>query len=426
MKHTLTKQSDTTIHLSVELDEHDLASAKDLGVKHLSAHVKVPGFRAGKVPANIAEKHLDPSALANEVAEHAINAAVNELAVKEDLRILDQPQIELKDFVPYESLKFEADIEVIPDITLGDYKKLKAKMPKIEVSEDEVSEVVENMRAQLSEKKPVDRKAKDGDEVNIDFEGKKDDVAFEGGTAKGYDLVLGSNSFIPGFEAGIVGHKAGDTFDVPLTFPEDYQADSLAGADVVFTVTVNEVKEVVLPEIDDAFAEKVGPFKTADGMREDIRAQLLQQKEKEAENQYKDDLVGELVSVSNVPTPQVLVEDQMRQIEQDFMQNLMYRGISPEQYLKQQGYENHEAMHDAEFRPAAERRVQAGLALAELSKVENIEVTKDELEARHEEMLSQYPTMKEQLDTPEARRDLANRAITEKTVDRLVELNTKK
>lgn len=427
MKHTLKKNSETQVHVTVELDEKDLAVAKRAGVQHLSKSVKVPGFRQGKVPANVAEKHIDALALANETTEHAINIAINDVAMSENLRILDRPQVDLKEFEPFTKMIFEATIEIVPEITLGEYKKLKAKPAKVTVEDKDVDEIIENMRQQLAEKKPSTRKeAKDGDEVNIDFVGKQDGEAFEGGTAKGYDLVLGSNSFIPGFEEAIVGHKVGETFDVPLKFPEEYHAEHLRGADVVFEVTLNAINEVVLPEVDDAFAEKVGPFKTVIGMREDIVAQLTQQREKEADDRLKDDLVGELASISKVPVPQLLVDDQMRQIEQDLMQNLMYRGMTLESYAKQQGHKDVDEMREKELKVAAERRVQAGLVLSELSKVENIDVTKEELDARHAQMLEQYPTMKEQLDSPEARRDLANRVITEKTVDRLVALNSKK
>jgi len=423
MKHTLKKNSDTQVHVTVELDKNDLATAKRAAVAKLAKTVKVPGFRTGKVPANVAEKHIDPMALADETTENALNIALNDVAVTEDLRILDRPQVDLKDFKPYDSLNFEATIDIVPDIKLGDYKNLKAKREKANVTDTEVDEVVERMRTQLSEKKAVKREAKNDDEVNIDFVGKLGDKPFDGGAAKGYDLVLGSNSFIPGFEEAIVGHKPGETFDVPLTFPKDYHAENLKGAKVVFEVTLNEVKEVVLPEVNDEFAVKVGPFKTVAGMREDIRSELMAQKQKTAEESLKDELVGQLVAVSNVPVPQLLVDDQMKQIEQDMMQNLMYRGLSPEQYIAQQGYKDHDEWVEKEFKPAATRRVQAGLALSELSKLEKIEVTKQDLDARHAQMLEQYPTMKDQLDTPEARRDLANRVLTEKTVDRLVELN---
>ncbi len=424
MKHTLKKSSETEVHISVELDKTDLSTAKKAALQELSKTVKVPGFRSGKVPANVAEKHIDPMALANSTTEKAMNIALNDIAISEELRILDRPQVDIKDFQPYDALKFDATIEIVPEITLGDYKKLKAKKEKISVTDADVDEVIQRMRSQLSEKVTVERKASSGDEVNLDFVGKKDGVAFDGGTATGYDLVLGSGSFIPGFEEALVGNKTGDTFDVPLKFPDDYHAENLKGAEVVFAVTIHAIKEVVLPEVNDEFAAKVGPFKTVEGMREDVKVQLTEQKEKTAADNYKDALVEQLVATGNVPIPQILVADQSRQIEQDAMQNLMYRGMTPEQYMAQQGYKDHDEWHEKEFKVAAERRVQAGLALAELSKLEKIEVTEAELTQRHAQMIEQYPTMKDQLDSPEARRDLANRVITEKTVDRLVELNS--
>jgi trigger factor len=423
MKHTLTKPTDTTVHVAITLDAEDLETAKRASLQQLSKDLKVQGFRPGKVPAHVAEKKLDPLVLANATTENAMNIALNDVAVAEELRILDQPKVELKDFKPYDSLTFEADIEIVPEVTLGDYKKLKMEKTSSTVKDEEIDEVVERMRGQLAEKKSVKREAKSGDEVVIDFIGKQGGTPFEGGTAKDYALTLGSASFISGFEEAIVGHKLAETFDVPLTFPADYHADALKGAKVIFTVTLKDIKEVVLPKIDDAFAVKVGPFKTVEGMREDIRAELLAQKDKSAQDELKDNLVGQLVAISTVPMPAVLVHDQMHQIEQDATQNLMYRGMSPDQYMAQQGYKDREEWIEKEFKEAAERRVSAGLALAELSKLEKIEVTQDDLTERHAQMLEQYPTMQEQLNTPEARRDLANRVITEKTIDRLVELN---
>lgn len=423
MKHTLKKLSDTSVQATVTLDAKDLATAKKAALAHLAPQVKVAGFRPGKVPADVAEKNLDPASLANETVEHAINIALNDVAVAEDLRVLDQPNIDLKDFKPYDELTFEATIEVLPEITLGDYKKLKVKKDAIDVTKEEIEEVVERMRTQFAEKKDVKREAKDGDEVTIDFIGKQDDVAFDGGTATDYVLVLGSNTFIPGFEEAIVGHKIGDKFDVPLTFPKDYHAEHLKGAKVVFEVTLKGIQEVVLPKLDADFAAKLGPFKTVAEVRKDIERELTAQKDRTATEKLKDDLIGALVEISKIPVPQVLVDDQARSIEQDAMQNLMYRGMTPEQYMEQRGYKTREEWQDKEFKQAAERRVQAGLVLSELSKLEKIEVTQEELEARHAEMLTQYPNMKAELDKPEARRDLANRLITEKTVNRLVELN---
>lgn len=425
MKHTLKKLSDTSVQTTVELDKTDLATAKQAAVRRLARDVKVPGFRKGKVPLEVAEKHIDPMQLANETAEHALNIALNDVSVVEDLRVLDRPQINLDDFQPYDSLKFTATIEILPDIILGNYKKLKVKRERVAVTDKEVEETIERMRTQLAERKEVKRDAKNGDVVTIDFVGKHENGdVFDGGTANDYDLELGSGSFIPGFEDAIVGHNAGDRFDVPLSFPKDYHAENLKGKKVVFEVVLKKVNENKLPDVDDDFAKKVGPFKTVQAMREDVRAQLSMQKQKEADDRLKDELVGMLVEKSTVPVPQVLVDDQMKQIEQDATQNLMYRGINPEQYMAQQGYNDHDEWREKEFKVAAERRVQAGLVLAELSKAEKIEVTTDELNARLATMLEQYASMKDQIDTPEVRRDIANRLLTEKTVDRLVELNS--
>lgn len=423
MKHTLKKTNESHVNLSVELDQADLKIAKAQAVKNLAPSVKAAGFRPGKVPADVAEKNLDPNALAQETAELAINTAINDVAMAEELRILDRPQIDMKEFVPEQSLKFTADIDILPDIKLGDYKKLKVKADKVEVSDQDIAEVIDRMRAGMADKQKADRLAQDGDEVTIDFVGKKDNQPFDGGSAQDYQLELGSNSFIPGFEEAIVGHKAGDKFDIPLTFPKDYHAASLKGQKVVFEVNLKAVSEIKLPEVNDDFAAKCGPFKSVDELKADIKRELTTQKERQAEEKLKDDLIGELVKVSNIPVPEILIDDQIKSLEQDARQNLMYRGQTLEQYIDTQGFKDEADWKEKEVKPGAVRRVQAGLALSELSKLEKVDVSQAELEERLNEMKQQYPNMAEQFDRPEARRDLANRVITEKTLDRLIELN---
>ncbi|HET6622833.1 MAG TPA: trigger factor [Candidatus Saccharimonadales bacterium] len=425
MKHTLKKTNDSHVSLSVELDKADLAIAKAQAVKNLAPSVKAAGFRPGKVPADVAEKNLDPNLLNQETAELAINTAINDAAVAEELRILDRPHIEMKEFVPEQSLNFTAEVDVLPDIKLGDYKKLKIKAEKAEVSDKDIDEVIDRMRSGMAEKQAVEHEAKNGDEATIDFVGKKDGEAFDGGSAQDYQLALGSNSFIPGFEEAIVGHKAGDKFDIPLEFPKDYHAENLKGQKVVFEINLKAVNEIKLPEVNDDFAKKCGPFKTVEELKSDVKRELTAQKDRQAEEKLKDDLIGELVKVSDVPVPDVLVDDQMKSIEQDARQNLMYRGQTLEQYIEAQGFKDEADWKDKEVKPNAVRRVQAGLALSELSKLEKIDVSQNELEERLAQMKQQYPNMTDQLDRPEARRDLANRVITEKTLDRLIELNQK-
>lgn len=428
MKHVVKKPSDTQVHLTVTLTAADLNPIQQKTIARLAKSVKAPGFRAGKVPATVAAKQIDPNHLNQEVLEDAINATAVQALDAENIMPLDRPKVDVVKYVPGEELEYTAEVEIIPAIKLGDYKKLKATKPKTDVGEKDVAEVIERLQTSMATKEDVDRAAKDGDEVIMDFKGTdKDGKEVAGATGNDYPLTLGSGTFIPGFEEGLIGKKAGDVFDLPLTFPKDYHHKPLAGAKVTFTVTVKAVKEVKNPELNDEFAAKAGPFKTIAELKADITRELTEQKEREAIDKMKDELVEQLVKGSHVPAPDVLVNDQIDSIERDFVQNLMYRGMTLEQYLQQQGLTKDE-WREKELREQAIRRVQVGLALAELSKVEGIEVSREQLDSRLKEMLERYnnaPDVAKQLDTPEARRDIANRMLTEKTVDRLVEINSK-
>ncbi len=421
--------SDTKVELTITLGKEELDAAEKVAISKLAKTVKVQGFRKGKVPASVAAKNIDPETLSQQTLEDALSKAVAQAYMDKDIQALDRPAVEIKKFVPGQELEFTAEAEILPKVTLGDYKKLVIKKDKISVDAKDIDEIIERMRSGMGEKKAVERAAKDGDEVKIDFIGKKDDVAFDGGTGTDYDLTLGSNSFIPGFEEGIVGKKPGETFDLALKFPDTYHVADLKGADVVFTTTLKEVKEIVLPELTDKFAAQAGPFKTVDELKADIKRELTAQKERESDDKIKDDLVKQLIEVSTVPTPDILIKDQTESIERDMTQNLMYQGLTLDQYLENKGFESKEKWQETEVKDAAVKRVQAGLVLAELSKAEKIEATNEELEAHVVKYKTQYannPQMVAQFDQPEARRDIANRLLTEKTVDRLVELNTKK
>jgi trigger factor len=428
MKHVINKPSDTQVTVTVTLDAADLAPIHKKTIARLAKNVKVSGFRPGKVPAEVAAKQLDPNYVNNEVLEDAVNSSAVEIFETERLVPLDRPKVDVGKYVPGQELEYTATVEIIPAVKLGDYKKLKANKPKVEIADKEVNEVIERLQTSLATKEPVERAAKMGDEVVMDFDGSdKDGKPVAGASGKDYTLELGSNTFIPGFEDGLVGKKASDTFELPLNFPKDYHHKPLAGAKVTFKVTVTAVKEIAKPEANDEFASKAGPFKTLAELKADITRELTDQKEREAIDTMKDSLVEQLVKGSHVPTPDVLIKDQMASIERDFLQSLMYRGMTLEQYLEQQGL-SQEDWRTKELRPQAERRVQVGLALAELSKAEDIQVSKDELDARLTEMLQRYgntPDVAKQLDTAETRRDIANRLVTEKTVDRLVDLNKK-
>lgn len=426
MKTTVKNLSETKVELTITLDAEALASAEQVALVKLSQTVKVPGFRKGKVPASVAAKHVNPQALQEQLLDDAISKAVAEAFLAEKIQALDRPAVDIKKYVPGDLLEFTAEVETLPPVKLGNYKKLDVKIEKVAVKEDDIKDVIERMRAGFAEKKEVKRAAKEGDETVIDFIGKKGDVPFDGGTGADYTLVLGSGQFIPGFEEGIVEHKAGETFDLELEFPKDYHAKDLAGEKVVFTTTLKKVIEPVLPKIDDELAKKAGDFKTLEELKADIKSEIQTQKEREAGDKLKDDLISALIDKSAVPAPEALVADQMRSIEQDFSQNLMYRGLDLHTYLEANKFKDEDEWREKEVKPTAIKRTQAGLVLNELSKAENISATDAEIDEHMEVHKRQYannPDVLKQFETPEVRRDIANHYVTEKTIERLVELN---
>lgn len=428
MKSTVKNLSDTKVILTINVGPDELKTAEQVALTKLAKEVKVSGFRKGKVPLSVVAKHVDQMALQQQTLDDALSKAVAQAFIEKELQPLDRPAVEVKKFEPGKELEFTAETEIIPAIKMGDYKKLKARVAAVKVDKKDVDEIIERMRQNFAEKSEVKRAAKNGDEVIIDFVGKKDGTAFEGGTAEDFTLELGGGQFIPGFEEGVVGHKAGDAFDLNLKFPKDYHAEELKDADVIFSVTLKSVNEKSLPEVNEEFAAKCGPFASAEELRADIERELTTQKEREAGEKLKDELVKELVEKSEVPVPETLVKDQERSIEQDFVQNLAYQGMNLDSYLSMKQFKTKEEWLDKEVGPAAESRVKAGLVLAELSKELKIETSEKEIAQQVDRYKQQYANNAEalkQFDQPEVQRDIANRLLTEKTVDALVELNAK-
>ena len=428
MKTTVKKLSDTKVCLTITLGADELNAAEQVALTKMARDLKVPGFRKGKVPVSVAAKHVNPMVLQEQVLDNALSKAVAEAFMNEKLQALERPSVEVKKFVPNQEVEFTAEATVVPPVKLGDYKKLKAKPQAVKVEAKDVDEIIERMQQNFVDKTEVKRAAREGDEVIIDFVGKKDGVAFDGGSAKDFALKLGGGQFIPGFEEGVVGHKAGETLDLDLEFPKDYHAENLAGAKVVFSVTLHKVNELKLPELNDEFAAKCGPFTDVKELKADIKREITAQKEREAKEKLKDELVAELADSSKVALPELLIDDQLRSIEQDLMQNLSYRGLTMDAYLKTQGFKDKADWQKKEARPAAEKRVKAGLVLAELSKELGVEVSREELDMQISTFKQQYgkdAKLAARFDDPNVHRDIANRMITDKTIDKLVELNSK-
>ena len=396
----------------------------DKAVKSLGKDAKVSGFRKGHVPMEVLERAIDPARLADAEINEAVNTTVIELIEKEDIQPLDQPVISLTKYVPNQTIEYTATIEIVPPVKLADVKKLKTKRPEVKVEDKEVDEVVERLRTNAADKTAVDRAAKKGDEVIIDFTGSIDGKEFEGGKAKDYELKLGSGAFIPGFEEGIEGHKAGEEFDVNVTFPAEYGAKELAGQKSTFKVKLSKVNELKLPELNDEFAKSIAPdFKTLAALKKDIRTNLEQSQKAEAKQKFEDDLLSELAEKSDVDVPEVLVNDQMPQMEQQFTQGLMYRGLDLDGYLAQKKLTKDE-WEKQELRPAAEKRIRNSLVISQFAKDNHIEVTTEEIKSYRDKILDRYTNenIRKQFETPEYTRQIAQQLATEKAMAKLVEL----
>lgn len=422
-----TNSSETETKLTIVASEQELSKLKQHVLGHFRSRVKIAGFREGKAPLELIEKNVDPNLFQTEFLEDAVNQLYSQATQEEKLRPIANPNISITKFVPFTTLEFDAIITVLGDITLPDYTKIKKQKPAVTVTLDDVKDVLDNLANRAAEKKDVDRAAKLKDQVWIDFAGKDSKgKAVEGAEGKDYPLVLGSGSFIPGFEENVVGMKPGDekTFDV--TFPADYHAKALAKKKVTFTVTASKVQEVVAPKIDDAFAATVGPFESLQQLKDDIKKQLAAERQAESDRQFESDLIGEIAEKTKVALPKALVEEQIDKIEAQEKQSLMYRGQTWEEHLKEEGVD--EKQHREQKRPEAEKSIRASLMLAEVAEKEKLDFTTEEVLARIESLKQQYtdPQMQAELDKPENQRDIASRILTEKTVARLVEYATSK
>lgn len=426
MKVTTNKLSDTKVEIKVILDAEDLKDARQKAVARLASEMKIQGFRKGKAPLKVAEKQMATNDINSTALDIAIRSTVPQAFEQSKKAPLVIPNVNVTKYIPDETVEYTATAEILPEIKLGDYKKLKAKKQEVKVSDKDIQDVLDQIASAYAEKSPVKRPAKLTDEVTIDFEGKKDGVAFDGGAAKDYKIVLGSGQFIPGFEDGIVGHEAGDRFDLDLTFPKDYHSKELAGQKTTFNVLLKQVTEIKAPKQDDEFAKKSSPFKTMKELKDDIKKSLESQNQHKADDKYKDDLVRELVEKSTVSAPEIMIKDQLNFIKEDISRNAAAQGLTFEDYLKQTGQT--EKDWEKEASKIAELRVKSSLCLQILARDENITVPDEEVEAKLAELRDVYqksPEALKGLKDPNVRQDIKNRLTIEKTLNHLVDLNSK-
>ena len=426
--HITTKQlTPTSVLLTITADAVEMEPAKVAVLTELSKEVKLAGFRKGHAPAGMVEKVVDQQLLQSKVIDRVVNDLYVAGVEQEKLRPVAPPEVNVTKFVPFTTLEMTATVEVVGEVKLPDYKKFSVTKKVEPVTDAEVEAVLDDLLARDATKAEVARAAADGDEVTIDFAGvdAKTQEAIDGAKGEDYPLVLGSNTFIPGFEPELIGLSAGDEKTFTITFPKDYGAPALQNKKVSFTVTVKTVKERALPKLDAAFAAKIGPFKTVAELRSDVRKQIGVEKENQAQRQVESDVLEQLGQKATVAIPEALITQEIDRMDEDEKRNLMYRGQTWQEHLDAEGKTEEE--HRESHRPQATLRVKTGMALGEVAEKEGIHVSPEEFDARIAELKKQYGDgqMQTELDKPENQRDILSRMLTEKTIAALVGYATK-
>ena len=375
--------------LTIEVPASEFEKALQSAYNKQKKSISVPGFRKGKVPRQMVEKMYGPEIFYEDAANELIPTAYEEELKNCDLEIVSRPTVDIVQIKKGENFIFTAEVAVKPEVTLGEYKGMEVDKTSTRVTQKEVEakikeEAEKNARTVTVEGRPV----QDGDEVILDFEGFVDGEAFEGGKGENYPLTIGSGSFIPGFEEQLVGTEAEKEVEVKVTFPEEYHAEELKGKDAVFKCTVHEIKEKQIPEIDDEFAAEVSEFDTLDEYKADVKAKIKEQKENEGKQKKEDQAVEKAVANATMEIPEAMIDEQVRQMVNEFAQNMQYQGISFEQYCQITGMTLEKIQE--ETRPQAVKRIETRLVLEAIAKAENIEVTEERLDEEIKKMAESY------------------------------------
>ena len=366
--------------LTIEVDAAKVNDAIKKAYDKNKGKMSVPGFRKGKVPQAMIEKMYGPEVFYEDAANFLIpDAYAKEVEAAKDLEVVSQPKIDVVQMEKGKNFIFTAEVALKPPVDLGKYKGVKIEKIDTEVTDEDIDkEIKREQEANARTITVEDRPVKDGDTAVIDFEGFIGDEAFEGGKGENYPLVIGSGSFIPGFEEQLIGKNSGDDVDVKVTFPEDYNAKDLAGKEALFKVKINEIKEKELPELDDEFASEVSEFDTMAEYREDVKKNLAEKKEKEAKDKKEDAVIEAIIKDSKMDIPDAMIETQARTMVNDYARRLQSQGLSLEQYFMFTGLDMDKFTD--QMKEGARKRIESRLILEAVVKAENFEVTDEEYE----------------------------------------------
>lgn len=420
------KQDGNMAMLTIERSAEELDKAIEKAYHKIKNQISIPGFRKGKVPQKMVEKTYGVEIFFEDAANFLINDSYKEEIDGCELEIVSQPDINVTQIEKGKPFIYEAYVAIKPEVTLGQYKGLEYYKSDVSVSEEDIDKELERTREMNSRRVPVeDRAAKEGDIVNIDFEGFCDGKAFDGGKADGHSLTLGSGTFIPGFEEQIVGKNIGEEFDVNVTFPEKYQAENLAGKAAVFKCKLNDIKVKELPELDDEFAAEVSDFDTLDEYKADIRKNMEAEKAEAAKRAAENQLVDEAIANAEMVIPGPMVDLEVQNIAYNFQNRMQSQGISMEQYFQITGMTAEKFLE--ETKPTAEKNIKSRLVLEAIAAAENLEVSDEDLDAEIHKMAEMYQMEYESLNkmiTDEERANMKKDVLITKAADLLYDCGT--
>ncbi|WP_020615904.1 trigger factor [Paenibacillus daejeonensis] len=389
MKATWEKIEKNLVVLDVEVEADQVSAALDKAFKKVVNKVSVPGFRKGKVPRAMFEKRFGVESLYQDAVDILLPDAYAGALDETGITPVDRPEIEVEQFAKGETFKFKAKVIVKPEVTLGDYKGLEVPAAEAQVADEDVTAELERLQQRHAELVVIDEgQVEQGDTTVIDFDGYVDGEAFEGGKSERYSLEIGSGSFIPGFEEQLVGMNIGDFKDVEVTFPESYHAEQLAGKAAVFKVKLHEIKRKNLPALDDEFAKDVSEFDTLEEYKEDLKKNLLENKQKEAEQAREVAVVDKATELAEVEIPEIMIENETGHMLKDFENRLRSQGMNLDLYYQFSGQD--EAALRGQMQGDAEKRVRNNLVLEAIAKAEGIEVSEDELTEELEKLAQAY------------------------------------
>ena len=375
--------------LTIEVPAEEVDKALNAAYLKERNKISVPGFRKGKVPRQMIEKMYGAAVFYEEAANILIQDNYAQAMDESGADIVSRPVIDVEQIEAGKPFIFTAEVAVRPEVKLGKYKGVTVTKVDIDVTDEEIdAELQKELQKNSRMVTVTDRPAANGDTAVIDYEGFCDGVAFAGGKAENHGLELGSHSFIDTFEDQIVGHVAGDEFDVNVTFPTEYHAAELAGKPAVFKVKVNEIKTKEVPELNDEFAQDVSEFDTLAEYKEDVKARLVKEKENEAKRTKEDEAIAKIIDKSEMDIPEAMLETQCENMINDFAQRIAQSGLSMDQYMQFSGLTIDKLKE--QVRPEAETRIKTSLVLEQIAKEENIEITEEDIDAEIARMAAQY------------------------------------